>query len=681
MKKTCLFILFIFSFFLLSNVVFADEIKTITPDYSWYGSSSKERYTISSEEQLVGFANIVNGKAEGINKDTFENRIVYLAENLDLTGIVWTPIGSSMYDHSIDDVNTKMFEGTFDGGYHTITGLSSDNYIALEEDISSGEHSYGLFGYGFGASVKNLYLDKVDIHCSGAAGADGAGVAAVIGYYVPKDDYASVIENVHILSGEVSATNNMGGIIGYMNIQGEEVDIDVTIKNTTNAASVSTDAREAGGIVGLFQNGWKHNGSLKFINCVNYGDVTANPGAPNTVASGILGKEQSYGNYKYNFKVYFENCINEGNITANGKSGNGTETHAAGISTVYYVRGAPMIVNNCLNKGNVTINGNSVDNFIDGIIAHPSGSTNEDVTILLQNASYNLGTITAPKSKTTFVRYDVNGATGNVVPLRIAAGTNISISDGTSLVREGYIFNGWNTKIDGTGDAYAGGEQLKIESALTLYAQWRREKSTWSVLAPPPAFYTGSPIKPNVLVYDENNKLIDSSKYTVTYQKDFDCIDVGKKTIKVTYNNEVIEVEYDIIKSRMDISITTSSNELKGNENLKLYVSGAEDNNVQLICDDPEVVISYDGNNVFSAVIPNKDSDYLFTAITLDGKNNFGISSSTLVTGVKSTDPEVINPNTVDYKYILFVIPVIILVSLGILNKSKFIRKDQYERY
>ena len=103
----------------------------------------------------------------------------------------------------------------------------------------------------------------------------------------------------------------------------------------------------------------------------------------------------------------------------------------------------------------------------------------------------------------------------------------------------------------------------------------------------------------------------------------------------------------------MDISITTSSNELKGNENLKLYVSGAEDNNVQLICDDPEVVISYDGNNVFSAVIPNKDSDYLFTAITLDGKNNFGISSSTLVTGVKSTDPVVTNPNTVDYKYIL----------------------------
>ena len=202
-----------------------------------------------------------------------------------------------------------------------------------------------------------------------------------------------------------------------------------------------------------------------------------------------------------------------------------------------------MIVNNCLNKGNITINGSSVNNFIDGIIAHPSGSSNDDVTIILQNASYNLGTITAPKSKTTFVRYDVNGSIGNIVPLRIAAGTNITISDGSSLVREGYVFNGWNTKIDGTGDAYAGGEQLKIESALTLYAQWRREKSTWSVLAPPPAFYTGSPIKPKVVVYDENDSLLDIDKYVVTYQDDFDCIDVGRKTIKVTYNNEEIEVE------------------------------------------------------------------------------------------------------------------------------------------
>lgn len=679
MKKVYRLFFVIVISLVLPNIVFAEEVRTIIPDYSWYESDDKEKYLISSEEQLIGFANIVNGKADGIEKDTFKDKIVYLQKNLNLTGIVWTPIGSSMYDHMSDSPDTKMFEGTFDGSYHTITGLSSDNYIALEEDISSGEHSYGLFGYGYGASVKNLNLANVNIHCSGAAGADGAGVAALIGYYVPKDDYASTIDNVHVLSGTVQATNNMGGIIGYMNIQGSKIDIDVTIKNTTNAAKVITDAREAGGIVGLFQNGWSHRGSLKFINCVNYGDVIANPGASNTIASGILGREQSYGDYKYDFKVYFENCINEGNIVANGKSGSGTEAHAAGISTVYYVRGAPMIVNNCLNKGNITINGSSVDNFIDGIIAHPSGSSNDDVTILLQNASYNLGTITAPKSKTTFVRYDVNGSIGNIVPLRIAAGTNITISDGSSLVREGYVFNGWNTKIDGTGDAYAGGEQLKIESSLTLYAQWRREKSTWSVLAPPPAFYTGSPIKPKVVVYDENDSLIDIDKYVVTYQDDFDCIDVGRKTIKVTYNNEEIEVEYDIIKSRMDISITTSSKEIEGNQNLKLYVSGVEGNNVQLICDDPDVVINYSGNNIYSVVIPNKDREYLFTAITMDNGNNFGISSSVLVTGIKSNESTVTNPNTKDYKYIILIVPIII-VLIGIINNYKYIRKDQYER-
>ena len=136
---------------------------------------------------------------------------------------------------------------------------------------------------------------------------------------------------------------------------------------------------------------------------------------------------------------------------------------------------------------------------------------------------------------------------------------------------------------------------------------------------------------------------------------------------------EEFKYEYEKLKPRYEV--ISQIIEARSEQNI------TQEELAQKIYEENKVVISYDGNNVFSAVIPNKDSDYLFTAITLDGKNNFGISSSTLVTGVKSTDPVVTNPNTVDYKYILFVIPVIILVSLGILNKSKFIRKDQYERY
>ena len=102
--------------------------------------------------------------------------------------------------------------------------------------------------------------------------------------------------------------NNMGGIIGYMETNGTGLDIDITIKNCTNNAEVVTDAREAGGILGLFQNADRCTGTLKFINCVNNGNITAENGANNSVAGGILGKEQSYGYYEYEFFVHFENC-------------------------------------------------------------------------------------------------------------------------------------------------------------------------------------------------------------------------------------------------------------------------------------------------------------------------------------------------------------------------------------
>lgn len=723
MKKLFAIAILVFTFTFLPNIVFAEN-KLIVPDYSWYESKDKESYTISSEEQLVAFANIVNGKAEDIEKDTFNGRTVILSKNLDLTGIVWTPIGSSMYDHSPDSESTKMFEGTFDGRYHTIIGLSSKNYVALAEDISSGEHSYGLFGYAYGASVKNLNLEDVDIHCSGDAGADGAGVAAAIGFYIPKDNHSSVIDNVHVLSGKIHATNNMGGVIGYMEAGEGSKKIDVIIENCTNSAEVITDAREAGGILGLFQNAKDHSGSLKFINCINYGDVIAHPGSAATVASGILGKEQSYGNVEFKFIIYFENCINDGNVIANGKSGSGTETHAAGISTVYYVRGAPIIVTNCLNTGNVTITGSSVDNFIDGIIAHPSSNNSGEIKGILQNASYSTGQLNAPRSNTVFLKYDLNGAVGYEDPLRVNYGSSLTISNGANITREGYIFAGWNTKIDGTGAKYVGGENITIEESTTLYAQWKKDNGSWNVIVPPPQFYTGKPIKPSLLVYDSNDNIIDSSKYTVTYPKDEDCTDVGKKSVKVTYNNETLEVEYHIIKSRLNVRITAPSNELKGNETLELFVFGAETNNVEVICDDPEVVIEYSGNNVFNVVMPNKDKEYLFTVVTKDDKNNFKDSSSILVTGTKTEilenedtnnkdetdnnesedkeevvvpdveEPEIDdsktddneeekieNPITSDFRNTLLMISVVTLLLIVYLKNSKKIKRNQYERY
>ena len=76
--------------------------------------------------------------------------------------------------------------------------------------------------------------------------------------------------------------------------------------------------------------------------------------------------------------------------------------------------------------------------------------------------------------------------------------------------------------------------------------------------------------------------------------------------------------------------------------------------------------------------MPNKDKDYLFTVIAKN-ENNYEVSSSVLVTGVKVND-EVENPNTKDYKFVLFIVPVMIVLLFFILDNTNLFRKDQYER-
>lgn len=75
------------------------------------------------------------------------------------------------------------------------------------------------------------------------------------------------------------------------------------------------------------------------------------------------------------------------------------------------------------------------------------------------------------------VTYDANGANGGTVPVDSAAynaGDSVAVSANTgSLIKTGFIFNGWNTAVDGTGTAYAENSVITMpEGNVTLYAQW-----------------------------------------------------------------------------------------------------------------------------------------------------------------------------------------------------------------
>jgi len=72
------------------------------------------------------------------------------------------------------------------------------------------------------------------------------------------------------------------------------------------------------------------------------------------------------------------------------------------------------------------------------------------------------------------VTFDINGGSGTAPdPQTVAPGSGITLPDGSGLSNNGYTFNGWNTRADGTGTNYAAGVSYTPAGNITLYANWK----------------------------------------------------------------------------------------------------------------------------------------------------------------------------------------------------------------
>ena len=116
-----------------------------------YTIESNGSYTVTSADGLMNVAKLVNGGKTDIN--------ITLDKNIDLTGKDWTPIGTD-YDNS--------YKGTFDGGGHTITGLT----------FTTNDEYAGLFGWlNRAGTVKNVVMEGVQITSHQIYGGSIGGVA------------------------------------------------------------------------------------------------------------------------------------------------------------------------------------------------------------------------------------------------------------------------------------------------------------------------------------------------------------------------------------------------------------------------------------------------------------------------------------------------------------------------
>jgi len=229
-----------------------------------YSIQNDGSYTVYNANGLMNVAELVNGGKTDIN--------ITLTADIDLTGKVWTPIGTD-YDNA--------YTGTFDGGGHTITGLT----------VTTNDEYAGLFGYlsnfnNAAGTVKNVVMDGIQITCNHRSGYAGG----VVGYSW------GTIENCSV-SGSVSATVSVGGVVG--------VQRDGSITGCSSSATVK-GTLYVGGVAG-----WTNFGAT-LTACYATGNVIIEIAPTQNISGGGL--------VGFNDGISLLSCYATGNVTSTGSS-------------------------------------------------------------------------------------------------------------------------------------------------------------------------------------------------------------------------------------------------------------------------------------------------------------------------------------------------------------------------
>lgn len=349
-------------------------------------------YQITNPAEMYVFADYVNRGHRVVD--------AVLVSNVDMGGIEWTPIASSM----------MSYKGTFDGNGKTVSNL----YIKDSEAETA-----GFFGcIGSGSVVKNITFSEVYLF---ADGNDKAGIVAgenrglikgctVAGTISTKDKDG----NATTFYTKVGSMDGIGGVVGMLN--GKYV---TSVEECTFSGSIDITAKNATFVGGIAGCSVAISGDI--INCTNTGkisvtsDYSVGQAKNNTGVGGIVGSVV--------------------NALVAGSSNKGTVTGAG--TTVGYMGG---IVGNiigigqvadCWNEGSVTANYNStsfIKSYIGGIVGVFSNDTISDGMAV---RCYNKGEVTS------------NGG--------YAAGIAGQISDCRSYIM--YCYNVGKIKAD----AYAAG--------------------------------------------------------------------------------------------------------------------------------------------------------------------------------------------------------------------------------
>ena len=137
---------------------------------------------------------------------TFKGCTVTLAADIDLSGHLWIPIG--YLARTASGPIHLVFEGTFDGGLHKITGM-----FACPQGYSRSIAEVGLFGYVNEGTVRDLLLFGTVSYSSTIGGSNSVG--GLVGYLnMGTLQNCGFVGSVYLYSGN-AFSHNAGGLTGY----------------------------------------------------------------------------------------------------------------------------------------------------------------------------------------------------------------------------------------------------------------------------------------------------------------------------------------------------------------------------------------------------------------------------------------------------------------------------------
>lgn len=175
----------------LSDEIFINDVIDDSIFESGKGTA-EEPYMLKTADQLRAFASSLSEHID------YTGVFIELISDIDVSGMEWTPIGDSDY----------VFNGSFDGKGHTVTGMtvgSADTAKKLED----GRNYIGFFSVlGTNAVVKNVKLTDVLINVSYNSSAYAGGIAAVMNS--EGEGYKGAIIDSCSVKGKITLTSDKG---------------------------------------------------------------------------------------------------------------------------------------------------------------------------------------------------------------------------------------------------------------------------------------------------------------------------------------------------------------------------------------------------------------------------------------------------------------------------------------